>query len=218
MKKKLLLRIAAAIGGLVLVVGISVGALARTGNPSSSPTQAPLPVVTAPTQSSEDDATKTPEPTETETPEPKDTETHRSPEADDSDDQSEDDDQSATQTIRARTKRAGLDPGQLERLERFPRRFGAGRLAPVPKRSARLPRRAFRPWRVARTTSSGEEGVAVDEADAAHGDKGLGALVRVPSRHCSMSPTPAQDRTAQRAGEATVCSAPGSGGREDGGT
>src|SRR5437667_6556607 len=90
MKTKILLRIAAAIGALVLVGGISVAAMARSGSPSHTPK---LPVVNAPT-SSESDATETPEPTETESPEPTDTE---SPEADeqgedqDADDQGEND-------------------------------------------------------------------------------------------------------------------------------
>ncbi len=94
--RKTLLRVAAVLGGLVLVVGISVGALARTGSPGSSPTQ--LPVVTAPTGGdNEGDATETPEPTETETPEPKDTETPEpqateTPEADNQDDQGENSD------------------------------------------------------------------------------------------------------------------------------
>jgi hypothetical protein len=95
MRKKLLLRIAAAVGGLLLVVGISIGALARTGSPDSSPTQAPLPVVSAPTSGdNQGDATETPEPTETETPEPKETETPaaaetQSPEGDQGEDQND---------------------------------------------------------------------------------------------------------------------------------
>jgi len=75
MKTKLLLRIAAAVATFVLVGGISVAALARSGaNSSTAPL---LPVVSTPQV--ENDATETPEPQETESPEPNETET---PEAD----------------------------------------------------------------------------------------------------------------------------------------
>ena len=89
MKTKLLLRIAAAVGAFVLVGGISVAALARSGaNSSTAPL---LPVVSTPEV--ENDATETPEPQETESPEPNETET---PEADeqneDADEQNEDSD------------------------------------------------------------------------------------------------------------------------------
>jgi hypothetical protein len=87
MRKKLLLRIAAAVGSLLLVVGISIGALARTESPDSSPTQAPLPVVSAPTSGdNQGDATETPEPKETETPAAAET---QSPEGDQGEDQND---------------------------------------------------------------------------------------------------------------------------------
>jgi len=74
MKTKLLLRIAAAVGAFVLVGGISVAALARSGASSTPPR---LTVVSTPEV--QNDATETPEPQETESPEPNETET---PEAD----------------------------------------------------------------------------------------------------------------------------------------
>src|SRR5437773_6076686 len=76
MTKKLLLRIAATVGAFVLVGGISVAALARSG--AGSTTQSPLTVVSTPEV--ENDATETPDAQETESPEAQDTET---PEADD---------------------------------------------------------------------------------------------------------------------------------------
>src|SRR6266545_4736578 len=67
MKKKLLLRIAATVGAFVLVGGISIAALAKSGAGSNTPPT--LPVVS--TSEVENDATETPDPqeTESETPE-----------------------------------------------------------------------------------------------------------------------------------------------------
>jgi len=94
MNKKLLLRIAASVGAFVLVSGISIAALARSGAGSSTVPR--LPVVSTPEM--ENDATETPDPEETHSPALTHTET---PEADheaenenddseDSDDQGED--------------------------------------------------------------------------------------------------------------------------------
>jgi hypothetical protein len=65
MKTKLLVKIAATSGAFVLVGGISVAALARSGAGSSTPPR--LPVVSTPEV--ENDATEAPEPQETESPE-----------------------------------------------------------------------------------------------------------------------------------------------------
>jgi hypothetical protein len=65
MKTKLLVKIAATSGAFVLVGGISVAALARSGAGSSAPPK--LPVVSTP--EAENDATEAPEPEETESPE-----------------------------------------------------------------------------------------------------------------------------------------------------
>jgi hypothetical protein len=65
MNTKLLLKIAATSGAFVLVGGISVAALARSGAGSSTPPR--LPVVSTPEV--ENDAAETPEPQETESPE-----------------------------------------------------------------------------------------------------------------------------------------------------
>jgi hypothetical protein len=65
MNTKVLLKIAATSGAFVLVGGISVAALARSGAGSSAPPM--LPVVSTPEV--ENDATGTPEPEETESPE-----------------------------------------------------------------------------------------------------------------------------------------------------
>src|SRR5512132_1310011 len=93
MKTKLLLEIAAASGAFVLVGGISVAALARSGAGSSTPPR--LPVVSTPEV--ENDATETPDPeethppTHTETPEAHDqNDDEADDENDDSDDQGED--------------------------------------------------------------------------------------------------------------------------------
>src|SRR5213593_1091456 len=86
MTKKLLLRIAATVGAFVLVGGISVAALARSG--AGSTTQSPLTVVSTPEV--QNDATETPDPQETETPEAPDTET---PEADEQGEDQDADDQ-----------------------------------------------------------------------------------------------------------------------------
>src|SRR5436309_16090737 len=84
MTRKLLLRIAATVGAFVLVGGISVAALARSG--AGSTTQSPLTVVSTPEV--ENDATETPDALETESPEGQDRETpeaqdRETPEADD---------------------------------------------------------------------------------------------------------------------------------------
>jgi hypothetical protein len=65
MNTKLLVKIAATSGAFVLVGGISVAALARSGAGSSTPPR--LPVVSTPEV--ENDATEAPEPQETESPE-----------------------------------------------------------------------------------------------------------------------------------------------------
>jgi hypothetical protein len=65
MNTKLLVKIAATSGAFVLVGGISVAALARSGAGSSTPPR--LPVVSTPEV--ENDATGAPEPQETESPE-----------------------------------------------------------------------------------------------------------------------------------------------------
>jgi len=64
MNTKLLLKIAATSGAFVLVGGISVAALARSGAGSSTPPR--LPVVSTP--EAENDATEAPEAEETESP------------------------------------------------------------------------------------------------------------------------------------------------------
>jgi hypothetical protein len=81
MKTKLMLKIAAAVAAFVLIGGISVAALARSGADSTTPPT--LPVVSTPEV--EDDATETPDPEETKSPEAVD-------QNDDSDDQGQDDD------------------------------------------------------------------------------------------------------------------------------
>jgi hypothetical protein len=81
MKTKLLLKIAAAIGAFVLVGGISVAALARSGAGSSTPPS--LPVVSTP--GLENDDTETPDRPETESPEADD-------QGEDADDQGENED------------------------------------------------------------------------------------------------------------------------------
>jgi hypothetical protein len=87
MKTKLLLKIAAAIGAFVLVGGISVAALARSGAGSSSPPT--LPVVSTPEV--ENDDTEAPEPQETESPEADDqAENENDDQGEDADDQGED--------------------------------------------------------------------------------------------------------------------------------
>jgi hypothetical protein len=65
MNTKLLVKIAATSGAFVLVGGISVAALARSGAGSSTPPR--LPVVSTPEV--ENNATEAPEPQETESPE-----------------------------------------------------------------------------------------------------------------------------------------------------
>ena len=65
MNTKLLIKIAATSGAFMLVGGISVAALARSGAGSSTPPR--LPVVSTPEV--ENDATEAPEPQETESPE-----------------------------------------------------------------------------------------------------------------------------------------------------
>jgi hypothetical protein len=86
MKTKLLLKIAATIGAFVLVGGISVAALARSG--AGSNTQPRLPVVSTPAV--EDDATETPEAQETESPEADDQGQDADDQGEDADDQGED--------------------------------------------------------------------------------------------------------------------------------
>ena len=85
MKKKLLLRIAATVGAFVLVGGISVAALARSGAGSNTPPT--LPVVSTPEV--ENDATETPEPQETETPEADDQGENADDQGENADDQGE---------------------------------------------------------------------------------------------------------------------------------
>jgi hypothetical protein len=72
MKTKLLLKIAAAIGAFVLVGGISVAALARSGADTSTPPT--LPMVSTPGVEDQDDATETEEPEESESPDADETE------------------------------------------------------------------------------------------------------------------------------------------------
>jgi hypothetical protein len=76
MKTKLLLKVAATLGAFVLVGGISVAALARSGASSSTPPR--LPVVS------------TPEPTETESPQADDSQDSNNHDSEDSNDDSED--------------------------------------------------------------------------------------------------------------------------------
>jgi hypothetical protein len=76
MKTKLLLKVAATLGAFVLVGGISVAALARSGASSSTPPR--LPVVS------------TPEPTETESPQADDSQDSNNHDSEDSNHDSED--------------------------------------------------------------------------------------------------------------------------------
>jgi hypothetical protein len=86
MKTKLLLKIAAAVGAFVLVGGISVAALARSGAGSSSPPT--LPVVSTPEVQNDD--TEAPEPQGTESPEADDHAENENDDSEDADDQGED--------------------------------------------------------------------------------------------------------------------------------
>jgi hypothetical protein len=88
MKTKLLLKIAAAIGAFVLVGGISVAALARSGAGSSTPPS--LPVVSTP--GLENDDTETPDRPETESPEADDQGEDADDQGEDADDQGENED------------------------------------------------------------------------------------------------------------------------------